>query len=143
MSFASLSGLQPMSGHCHFRKHLIIWMCFQRACFNWPRSIILSVLYFKWEAKRLAAFERTIYKDFDKHTIISRQDRDRLRLATHDQIMVIPNGVDPDFKPKTDIPTDQHTTLSLLVTLVMARILQPHNTLSGNSCRNWIGVDWI
>lgn len=54
---------------------------------------------FRWEAKRLAAFERTIYKDFDKHTIISRQDRDRLRLATHDQIQVIPNGVDAHFAP--------------------------------------------
>lgn len=55
---------------------------------------------FRWEAKRLAAYERTIYKDFDKHTIISSQDRDRLKLATHDQINVIPNGVDPDFKPR-------------------------------------------
>lgn len=52
---------------------------------------------FRWEAQRLAAFERTIYKDFDKHTIISAQDRDRLKLATHDQIKVIPNGVDQRF----------------------------------------------
>lgn len=57
---------------------------------------------FRWEAKRLAAFERTIYKDFDKHTIISVQDRDRLKLATHDQIMVIPNGVDASFRPRVD-----------------------------------------
>lgn len=55
---------------------------------------------FRWEAKRLAAYERTIYKDFDKHTIISKQDRDRLRLATHDQIKVIPNGVDDQFAPR-------------------------------------------
>jgi sugar transferase (PEP-CTERM/EpsH1 system associated) len=62
---------------------------------------------FRWEAKRLAAFERTIYKDFDKHTIISKQDRDRLRLATHDQIMVIPNGVDDEFarRPNRQKPT--------------------------------------
>ncbi len=55
---------------------------------------------FRWEAKRLSAYERTIYKDFDKHTIISKQDRDRLRLATHDQIRVIPNGVDKQFVPR-------------------------------------------
>jgi sugar transferase (PEP-CTERM/EpsH1 system associated) len=54
---------------------------------------------FQWEAKRLAAYERTVYKDFDKHTIISGQDRNRLKLATHDQILVVPNGVDDRFAP--------------------------------------------
>lgn len=54
---------------------------------------------FQWEAKRLSAFERTVYKDFDKHTIISSQDRNRLKLATHDQILVVPNGVDDRFDP--------------------------------------------
>ena len=52
---------------------------------------------FKWEAARLAAYERTIYKDFDHHTIISAQDRNRLKLASSDHVMVIPNGVDPSF----------------------------------------------
>jgi len=52
---------------------------------------------FKWEAKRLAAYERTIYKDFDKHSIISDQDRTRLKLATSGQVAVIPNGVDERF----------------------------------------------
>ncbi len=55
---------------------------------------------FKWEAKRLSAYERTVYKDFDKHTIISSQDRNRLKLATHDQILVVPNGVDERFVPQ-------------------------------------------
>ncbi len=58
---------------------------------------------FRWESKRLAAFERTVYKDFDKHTIISRQDRDRLKLASNDQILVVPNGVDARF-----VPNHQH-----------------------------------
>jgi len=40
---------------------------------------------FRWEAQRLAAYERTIYKDFDKHSIISKQ------------VAVIPNGVDESF----------------------------------------------
>lgn len=55
---------------------------------------------FRWEAKRLSAYERTVYKDFDKHTIISEQDRNRLKLATHDQILVVPNGVEEDFFPE-------------------------------------------
>ncbi len=54
---------------------------------------------FRSEAKRLAAYERTVYKDFDKHTIISLQDRDRLKLAAHDQVLVVPNGVDERFIP--------------------------------------------
>ena len=52
---------------------------------------------FKWEAARLAAYERTIYKDFDHHTIISVQDRNRLKLASSDHVAVIPNGVDSSF----------------------------------------------
>ena len=51
----------------------------------------------------MAAYERTIYKDFDKHTIISNQDRERLRLASHDQVVVIPNGVDSNFTPDPEL----------------------------------------
>lgn len=58
--------------------------------------------FFRWEASRLSAYERTIYKDFDKHTIISSQDRERLRLASHDQVAIIPNGVDSSFMPRHD-----------------------------------------
>lgn len=54
---------------------------------------------FHWEATRLARFERSVYKDFDKHTIISYQDRERLSLASAQQVAVIPNGVDPSFHP--------------------------------------------
>jgi glycosyltransferase involved in cell wall biosynthesis len=49
---------------------------------------------FNWEAKRLAAYERTIYKDFDSHIIISNQDRERLKLPSKQHIAIIPNGVD-------------------------------------------------
>lgn len=55
---------------------------------------------FQWEANRLTRYERSIYKDFDKHTIISHQDRNRLSLATAAQVAVIPNGVDVSFAPK-------------------------------------------
>jgi sugar transferase (PEP-CTERM/EpsH1 system associated) len=51
----------------------------------------------RWEAARLARFERTIYKDFDRHTIISDQDRQRLNLASTERVVVVPNGVDPAF----------------------------------------------
>jgi glycosyltransferase involved in cell wall biosynthesis len=52
---------------------------------------------FRWEAERLASYERTIYKDFDKHAIISLQDRERLKLVSAEQVLVIPNGVDNSF----------------------------------------------
>jgi len=52
---------------------------------------------FNWEAKRLAAYERTIYKDFDSHIIISNQDRERLKLPSKQHIAIIPNGVDASY----------------------------------------------
>jgi sugar transferase (PEP-CTERM/EpsH1 system associated) len=61
---------------------------------------------FRWEANRLASFERSIYKDFDRHTIISGQDRNRLSLVTAAQVAIIPNGVDASFVPQPGhIPT--------------------------------------
>ena len=54
-------------------------------------------MFFNNEARRLAAYERTLYKDFDKHIIISEQDRDRLKLPSKEYITVIPNGVDDSF----------------------------------------------
>jgi len=52
---------------------------------------------FRFEAKRLAAYERTIYKEFDNHIIISAQDKERLSLPSKEFITVIPNGVDEYF----------------------------------------------
>jgi glycosyltransferase involved in cell wall biosynthesis len=54
-------------------------------------------MFFNMEAKRLAVYERTLYKDFDKHIIISEQDRQRLKLPSKEYITVIPNGVDETF----------------------------------------------
>ncbi len=54
-------------------------------------------MFFNMEARRLAAHERTLYKDFDKHIIISEQERDRLKLPSKKYITVIPNGVDGSF----------------------------------------------
>ncbi len=53
--------------------------------------------FFEMEARRLASYERTIYKDFDHHIIISAQDRERLKLPSKDHIVVIPNGVDTGY----------------------------------------------
>jgi glycosyltransferase involved in cell wall biosynthesis len=82
-----------------FPKTLDYMDVFSEGMFQLAKKYQPFGFFFRWEAQRLAAYERTIYKDFNKHTIISMQDRDRLRLATHDQIMVIPNGVDADFMP--------------------------------------------
>ncbi len=57
----------------------------------------LFKVFFNLEARRLAAYERTIYKDFDNHIIISAQDRERLKLPSKEHIAVIPNGVDTHF----------------------------------------------
>lgn len=64
--------------------------------------------FFEMEARRLAAYERTIYKDFDHHIIISAQDRDRLKLPSKEHIAVIPNGVDTQFWQNTGTLTPLH-----------------------------------
>lgn len=64
---------------------------------QWADKYGLFGIPFGWEAKRLSAYERTVYKDFDKHTIISLQDRSRLKLASANQVAIIPNGVDETF----------------------------------------------
>lgn len=53
--------------------------------------------FFRMEADRLAAYERTLYKDFDRHIIISGQDKERLKLPSKKFITVVPNGVDESF----------------------------------------------
>lgn len=56
------------------------------------------------EAKALAKYEATVFKQFDHHTIISAQDRDLLQFESKHQIEVIENGVDTDFfKPNSQI----------------------------------------
>jgi sugar transferase (PEP-CTERM/EpsH1 system associated) len=57
---------------------------------------------FKWiyglEKKRLLKYEALVYDDFDAHTIISEQDKDRMPIGdTSKNIDVIPNGVDTEY----------------------------------------------
>ena len=52
---------------------------------------------FLLESNLVRQYERVIYADFDYHTIISKQDRDRLALPYPRSVHVIPNGVDVDY----------------------------------------------
>lgn len=49
---------------------------------------------FYFEMQRVAKYEGAIFKEFDRHTIISEQDRDLMPVRRPQQIAVIPNGVD-------------------------------------------------
>lgn len=93
-----------------FPKTLDYMDVFSEGMLQLARKYRLFGFFLRQEANRLAAFERTVYKDFDRHTIISRQDRDRLKLATAERVAVVPNGVDERFslhdadrKPTHDI----------------------------------------
>ena len=52
---------------------------------------------FKEESKRLRNYERKIFDYFDAHTIISKQDKAFILHPQHEQIVVIPNGIDERF----------------------------------------------
>jgi sugar transferase (PEP-CTERM/EpsH1 system associated) len=80
-----------------FPKTLDYMDVFSEGMYQLARKYRLFGFFLRQEANRLAAYERTVYKDFDRHTIISRQDRDRLKLATAERVAVVPNGVDERF----------------------------------------------
>jgi polysaccharide biosynthesis protein PslH len=54
----------------------------------------------KEEAARLARYENLIFEYFERHTIISEQDRELIFHPHRDRIEVISNGVDLDFFKK-------------------------------------------
>jgi len=62
------------------------------------RRIEDAPFYFKWflktETIRLKRYEHFIYDDFDKHVIISEQDRKLIVNVNNDRVVVVPNGVD-------------------------------------------------
>lgn len=67
------------------------------------KSSLLLKPAFYLESKLLKGYEGSIYKDFNRHCIISKQDRDSLDILSRDNIEVIPNGVDQEFfYPKPD-----------------------------------------
>jgi glycosyltransferase involved in cell wall biosynthesis len=50
-----------------------------------------------FEMKRVARYEGEIFSEFNRHTIISTQDRDLMPVRRPAEIVVIPNGVDLNF----------------------------------------------
>ncbi|MEM9933674.1 MAG: glycosyltransferase [Bacteroidota bacterium] len=53
----------------------------------------------KWEARKLKTYETNLFSAFNKHTIISKQDREALALLPDQkkQVSIVPNGIDLDF----------------------------------------------
>lgn len=92
-----------------FEKTLDYMDVFSEGMWQRARKHPLWKTFFRWEARRLSAFERTIYKDFDHHTIISAQDRQRLSLPSKEYITVVPNGVDAAFMhaENTQVPSNE------------------------------------
>ena len=57
---------------------------------------------YKWEASKQKEYEGVLYKNFDKHCIITEEDKDFINHPSKDSITIIRNGVDLNyFKPQT------------------------------------------
>ena len=74
---------------------------------KFPMSWIL-----KYERRMLEKYEAIAYNYFDKHSIISNQDKNHLTLSKNlkDKVKVIPNGVDIEYFH----PTPENKTIDLL-----------------------------
>jgi sugar transferase (PEP-CTERM/EpsH1 system associated) len=72
----------------------------------WSRPLMQT------ETRRLIAYENLMLDLFDRHVIISAQDRDLLYHPARDQVAVIPNGVDTSYFS----PRDAEKTHDLLFT---------------------------
>lgn len=56
---------------------------------------------FNMEYKRLCRYEAAVFDEFQVKSIISQPDRDLIPHPKHDEILIIPNGVDHEFfKPQ-------------------------------------------
>lgn len=58
------------------------------------RELFLKAPAFWFEMRRVMRYEAEIFKVFERHTIISQQDRDLMPVRRPSEIAVIPNGVD-------------------------------------------------
>jgi len=56
---------------------------------------LFNKIVYNIEAKRVKAYEKTIYHDFDNHIIITEQDKSRLKVDGN--VEVVANGVDADY----------------------------------------------
>ncbi|AFN73543.1 glycosyl transferase group 1 [Melioribacter roseus P3M-2] len=65
------------------------------------RRISKSNLFFKWllniEYKRVIEYEKSVFENFNKHIIISYEDRNYLPFEGREKVKVIPNGIDLNF----------------------------------------------
>lgn len=62
--------------------------------------------FWRTESRRLVRYENLIFDYFDRHCIISRQDRDLIYHPKRKKIAVVPNGVDTAFfTPSDRIPS--------------------------------------
>ena len=52
---------------------------------------------FAVEYTRLAKYEQLVFDEFERHTVISAQDRDLLCILQREKVAVVPNGVDTDY----------------------------------------------
>ena len=55
----------------------------------------MKSLMYTFESKRVKAYEKSIYKFFDNHAIITKQDKQRLEVEG--EVEVIANGVDAEY----------------------------------------------
>ncbi len=59
------------------------------------------------EYRRVKRYEKSVFDDFEKKTIISSSDRDLIPHPNNKHIVVVPNGVDMDrFSPNPDCPKE-------------------------------------
>ncbi len=64
------------------------------------RSKIVSFPYnwiYKLESKLMFDYESILYKKFDRHTIITEEDREILNVSNKEQIKIVPNGIDLNY----------------------------------------------
>ncbi len=61
------------------------------------RSSLIKRIFVNMEFKRLKRYEHDIFDYFEHHTIISEQDKKLIPHPKHDNIEVLPNGVDFDY----------------------------------------------
>jgi glycosyltransferase involved in cell wall biosynthesis len=59
---------------------------------SFPLSLIYTI-----EARRMDEYERLMFHQFNKHIIISEQDKKRIHIDDNNSIEVVSNGVDFDF----------------------------------------------
>jgi sugar transferase (PEP-CTERM/EpsH1 system associated) len=97
----SLDFMDAFSAGMHRRSHQLnrVW--------EWPLRWVTWL-----EGNRLAAYESRVFDYFDRHTIISKNDRLLIPHRNRDQISIVPNGVDLDaFRPEPRGTSDTPTLL--------------------------------